>query len=71
MKIHFNAQEKLLIKQHAEKFREKTGDNYSLFHIMSILSSFYEEHLDEDLKKVMDVKFREFEENKAKEGEKV
>ena len=71
MKIHFLEQEKLLIRKYAEEYRKKTGDNYSMFHIMSILSQEYEQRLDEDLKKVMSIKYREFEETKAKEGEKV
>lgn len=71
MKIHFLEQEKLLMRKYAEEYRKKTGDNYSIFHIMSIISQEYERRLDDDLKKVMDIKYREYEENKAKEGEKV
>lgn len=66
MRITLNTQEKKLMREHAEKFREKTGDNYSVFHICSILTDIYEDRLDEDLKKVFDIKLREAQEEENK-----
>ena len=68
MKIHFLQQEKELMRKYAEEYRRKTGDNYSVFHIMSILTAEYERRLDKDLQKVMDIKYREHEEELAKGG---
>lgn len=62
MQITLNLQEKILLRQHAEKYRKETGDNYSVFHICSILTQLYEERLDKDLKEVFDIKLREFQE---------
>lgn len=67
MIIHLWEQEKMLLKKYAEKYKKKTGDEYSIYHILSILREHYEENLDKDLQKVMDVKIREFKENQAKE----
>ena len=66
MRITLNAQEKHLMRAYAKKYREKTGDNYSIFHICSILTDIYEDRLDEDLKKTFDVKLREFQEEENK-----
>lgn len=66
MRITLNAQEKHLMRMYAEKYREKTGDNYSIFHICSILTDIYEDRLDEDLKKTFDIKLREFQEEENK-----
>lgn len=66
MRITLNAQEKHLMREYAEKYREKTGDNYSIFHICSILTDIYEDRLDEDLKKTFDIKLREFQEEENK-----
>lgn len=68
MKIHFLEQEKELMRKYAEQYRKKTGDNYSVFHIMSILCAKYEKNLDKDLKQVMEIKFREHEEEEARKG---
>lgn len=68
MKIHFNTQEKELMRKYAEEYRKKTGDNYSTFHMMSLLNAEYERRLDKDLKKVMDIKYREREEELARKG---
>lgn len=62
MRITLNTQEKKLMREYAEKYREQTGDNYSIFHICSILTDIYEEKLVEDLKVVMDIKLREYQE---------
>lgn len=67
MKITLLPQEKALLKQYAEEYRTKTGDNYSYFHMMSILTSFYEERFEKDLQEVMDIKLREFQEGKWNE----
>ena len=66
MRITLNTQEKKLMREYAEQFREKTGDNYSVFHICSILTDIYEDRLDEDLKKVFDIKLRESQEEENK-----
>ena len=66
MRITLNTQEKHFMKQYAEEYREKTGDNYSIFHICSILKDIYEERLAEDMKKVFDIKLREFQEEQNK-----
>lgn len=65
MIIHLWEQEKMLLKKHAEEYKKKTGDSYSIYHILSILREYYEENLDKDLKKVMEIKKREFEEAEA------
>ena len=67
MNIHLWTQEVMLLKKYAEEFKAKTGVDYSLSHIMSILREHYEENLDADLKKVMDVKVRELKEAQAGE----
>ena len=66
MRITLNTQEKKLMREYAEQFREKTGDNYSVFHICSILTDIYEDRLDDDLKKVFDIKLRESQEEENK-----
>lgn len=63
MKITLNPQEKHFMRDKAEEYRQQTGDNYSVFHILSILTQFYEDRFEEDLNKVMDIKIREFQEN--------
>lgn len=68
MEIHFLPQEMELMRKKAEKYRKKTGDNYSPFHIMSILTNKYERNLSKDLDEVMETKVREFEEEQAKGG---
>lgn len=68
MKIHFLPQEMELIRKEADEYRKRTGDNYSSFHVMSILTNEYEKNLASDLKRVMDIKIREFEEESAKQG---
>ena len=55
----------MLLKKYADEFKKKTGVEYSLNHIMSILREHYEENLDADLKKVMDIKVRELKEADA------
>ena len=55
------------MRKYAEQYYKKTGDHYSWFHIMSILVAEYEKRFDKDLKKVMNEKYREFEEEKARE----
>ena len=67
MVIHFYDQEIMLLKKYAEEYKTKTGDVYSIHHIMSILTDKYEENLAKDLKEVMDVKVRELEEEQAGE----
>ncbi len=54
------------MREFAEDYRKKTNDNYSVFHICSILQTMYEERLEEDLKKVFDIKLREFQEGQNK-----
>lgn len=71
MIIHFLPQEMELMRKQAEKYRKRTGDNYSVFHIMSILTNKYERELEKDLDKVMDIKVREYEEEQAQKGIKV
>lgn len=71
MQIHFYPQEKELMRKHAEIYRKKTGDNYSVFYIMSLLSTKYERDLEKDLKAIMQQKVREFEEKRAEEGVKL
>lgn len=71
MLIHFYPQEKELMRKIAEDYRKKTGDNYSVFYIMSLLSTKYERDLEKDLKAIMKQKIREFEELQAKEGTKM
>lgn len=70
MIIHLWEQEKMLLKKHAEEYKKKTGDSYSIYHILSILREHYEENLDADLKKVMDIKVRELKEAEAGKEEK-
>ena len=65
MIIHLWAQEMMLLKKYAEDFKKKTGVEYSMNHIMSILREKYEENLDADLKEVMDIKVREIKEAEA------
>lgn len=67
MIIHLWTQEMMLLKKYAEEFRQKTGVEYSLNHIMSLLREKYEENLDKDLKEVMDIKVRELKEAEAGE----
>lgn len=71
MQIHFYPQEKELMRKYAETYRKRTGDNYSVFYIMSLLSTKYERDLEKDLKEIMKQKVREFEENRAEEGVKL
>lgn len=66
MRITLNTQEKHLLREYADKYREETGDNYSIFHICSILTDIYEDRLDEDFKKVFDIKLRQFQEEENK-----
>lgn len=66
MRITLNPQEKHFMREFAEEYRKKTNDNYSVFHICSILQTMYEERLEEDLKKVFDIKLREFQEGQNK-----
>lgn len=66
MRITLNQQEKHFLREKADKYREQTGDNYSIFHMLSILTNHYEENFEADLNKVMDIKIREFEEGKNK-----
>ena len=68
MQIHFYPQEKELMRKYADDYRKKTGDNYSVFYIMSLLSVNYERNLEKDLKAIMKQKIREFEEQQAREG---
>lgn len=65
MIIHLWTQEMMLLKKYADEFKKKTGVEYSLNHIMSILREKYEENLDADLKEVMDIKVRELKEAEA------
>lgn len=67
MKISLLPQEKNLLRQYADEYYKKTGDKYSYFHMMSILTAMYEERFEEDLKKMMDIKLREFQEGKWNE----
>lgn len=69
MIIHLWEQEKMLVKKYAESYKQQTGDDYSIYHILSILREHYEENLDKDLKEVMDIKVREFNENKGEPKE--
>lgn len=65
MQIHLYDQELLFLKKYAEEYKSKTGDNYSIQHIMSLLADKYEENLGKDLKEIMDVKIRELQEEQA------
>lgn len=65
MIIHLWTQEMMLLKKYADDFKKKTGVEYSLNHIMSILREKYEENLDADLREVMDIKVRELKEAEA------
>ena len=67
MIIHLWTQEMMLLKKYADEFKKKTGVEYSLNHIMSILREKYEENLDKDLREVMDIKVRELKEAEAGE----
>lgn len=67
MIIHLWEQEKLLLKKYAEEYKKKTGDSYSWSRIMEMLREHYEEHLDETLKLIMDIKERELKEANARE----
>lgn len=69
MYIRLNPQESTLLRDYANEFSRKTGKEYSHHYIMSILKEKYEKDLSKDLKKVMDRKLREVEEEKAKGGE--
>ena len=68
MKIHLAEQEKDLAIKYAQEYRKKTGDNYSLQFIITMLSRKYENNLALDLKTILDEKIRNWEEEQAKKG---
>ena len=68
MKIHLAEQEKDLAIKYAQEYRKKTGDNYSLQFIITMLSRKYENNLALDLKTILDEKIRNWEEEQAQKG---
>lgn len=67
MRITLNKAEHALLREHGNRYREKTGKTYSTFYMMTLLSQLYSDSLDEDLEVVLDEKLREEKERQADE----
>lgn len=68
MKIELIPQEKVLLNRAADKYYDKTGDRPSLWVIMNMLRTHYEENLEKDLDTIIDEKVIKLKEEQAKEG---
>jgi len=65
MRITLNCAEHALLREYGSKYREKTGQTYSTYYMMTLLSQLYADRLDEDLNAVLDQKLREEKETQA------
>lgn len=67
MRITLNKAEHALLREYGNRFREKTGEVYSTYYMMTLLSQVYSDRLDEDLEKVLEQKLREEKEHQAED----
>ena len=68
MKIELNSQEKMLLNRAADRYYGETNDKPSLWYIMNMLRTHYEEKLETDLETIIDEKIIKHKEAQAKEG---
>lgn len=67
MRITLNKAEHALLREYGNKFRTQTGETYSTYYMMTLLSQIYSDRLDEDLATVLDEKLREQKEAQAEQ----
>lgn len=67
MRITLNKAEHALLREYGNKFRTQTGETYSTYYMMTLLSQIYSDRLDEDLASVLNEKLREQKETQAEQ----
>lgn len=69
MNIHLDPHELEIVRRKAGEFKEKTGKEYSLKYIGLLLKEHYQKSFLRDIDEVMEIKYREAEEEAATTGD--